>query len=136
MAGRRKPISRSGRLILSGCVLLVSVVLGLSGGVVTYQVGRDGMRASALVGAVLCGPGQRLDDVPGMRRARRLICRDAHGREVKGRFVALNLGLPFILILAVPALWFIARADIRERRDDGASGPRPGARRPGRPRRA
>ena len=47
-----------------------------------------------------------------------MICRDGQGVEVSGRnnLVAILMGLPFILLIAVPGLWFVAQAKIRENR--------------------
>jgi hypothetical protein len=113
-----RPITRSGRLILAGCVLLVSVVLGFAASTGLYQAHRQAARSSPVLGRLLCGPGQRVGDVPAGRRGRRLICRNEHGHEVSARnnLVAVWMALPFILLIAGPGLWFVSRADIRERR--------------------
>ena len=99
-------------------MLLVAIVRGFAISTALYQLNREAARSSALLGAVLCGPQQRVDDVPGTRRARRMICRNEQGREVSPRNNALPflMALPFILVLAVPGVWFATRANIQERR--------------------
>ena len=115
MAG---PISRSGRHILVGCALVVAIVLGFAISTALYQVNRETARSSALLGSLLCGPQRRVDDVPAGRRARRMICRNEKGVEVSARnnAVPFLMALPFILLIAVPGIWFAMRADIQERR--------------------
>jgi hypothetical protein len=110
-----KPISTKGRLYLSGCMLLVAMVLGFAASLVLYQTNRDLMRQSDVVGYVLCGQGQHIDDVPS-GKGRRMICRDASGTEVSARnnFIAVNMALPFIVMFAMPGLLVAWMVDFRE----------------------
>ena len=112
-----RPISSRGRAALAAAILLVSLVLGFACGAALTQYARDPIRRSDLLGTWLCGPRQHVDRVPveGRRRGYRLICADAGGKEVSRRNngLALYFSLPFILLIAVPGLWFAWRADIR-----------------------
>lgn len=111
-----KPISTKGRLILSGCMLLVALVLGFAASVVLYQTNRELMRGSDVIGYVLCGQGQHIDDVPSGRKGRRMICRDEAGVEVSARnnLIAVNMALPFIVMFAIPGLLVAWMVDFRE----------------------
>jgi hypothetical protein len=113
-----RPISYKGRWILTGCLLLAATVLGLAASVALYQVNREVLRQSDMLGYVLCGEGQHVDDVSAGRRARRMICRDGAGVEVSARnnFIAINMGLPFIVLFAVPGLMLAWMVDWRETR--------------------
>lgn len=114
-----RPISIKGRLILTGCMLLAVIVLGFAASIALYQTNRDVLRQSDFLGYVLCGEGQHIDDVgTGVRRSRRMICRDAAGVEVSARnnFIAVNMALPFMLIFAVPAMMLVWMVDWREAR--------------------
>lgn len=113
-----KPISLKGRLILSGCILLAAAVLGFAASVALYQTNRDVLRQSDTLGYVVCGKGQHIDDVSAGRSARRMICRDAEGVEVSARnnLIAVNMGLPFILIFAVPGMMLAWMVDWRDSR--------------------
>ena len=113
-----KPISIRGRLILSLCMLLAATVLGFAASIALYQTNRELLRQSDVLGYILCGEGQHIDDVPSGRKGRRMICRDAAGVEVSARnnFIAINMGLPFIVIFAVPGLLMAWRLDFREAR--------------------
>lgn len=113
-----KPISLKGRWILTGCMLLVATILGFAASVALYQVNRDVLRQSDVIGYVLCGPGQHIDDVPAGGRGRRMICRDAADVDVSARnnLIAVNMGLPLIVIFAVPGLLLAWRVDWREAR--------------------
>lgn len=113
-----KPISIRGRLILSLCMLLAATVLGFAASIALYQTNREVLRQSDVLGYILCGEGQHIDDVPSGRKGRRMICRDAVGVEVSARnnFIAINMGLPFIVIFAVPGLLMAWRLDFREAR--------------------
>jgi len=113
-----KPISLKGRLILTVCMLLAATVLGIAASVALYQSNRDLLRQSDAVGYVLCGAGQHIDDVPAGRKGMRTICRDAAGTEVSARnnFIAINMGLPFIVLFAVPGLMLAWMVDWRETR--------------------
>lgn len=110
-----KPISTKGRIILSVCMLLVATVLGFAASQVLYQTNRDLLRQSDTVGYVLCGSGQRIDEVP-TGKGRRMICRDAAGAEVSARnnFIAINMALPFIVMFAMPGLLVAWMMDFRE----------------------
>ena len=112
------PISIRGRLILSLCVLLAATVLGFAASIALYQTNRDVLRQSDALGYILCGEGQHIDDVPSGRKGRRMICRDAAGVEVSARnnFIAINMGLPFIVMFAVPGLLMAWTLDFRESR--------------------
>ena len=111
-----KPISIKGRLILSGCMLLVALVLGFAASIALYQMNREVLRRSDALGYVLCGEGQHIDDVPSGRKGTRMICRDAAGVEVSARnnFIAVNMALPFIVMFAVPGLLMAWMLDFRE----------------------
>lgn len=110
-----QPITRRGRLMLSGCLLLVAIVLGFAASVALYQVNRNLFRSSAVIGTILCGSGQRVDDVPSPPHSRRMICRNAEGVEVSARnnLIAVKMALPFIVLIAVPGLWFAWTANLR-----------------------
>jgi hypothetical protein len=110
-----KPISTKGRLILSLGILLIALVLGFAASSVLYQTNRDLMRQSDVIGYVLCGESQRIDDVPA-RKGRRMICRDAAGLEVSARnnLIAVNMALPFIVMFAMPGLMVAWMLDFRE----------------------
>lgn len=110
------PISTKGRLILSGCMPLVALVLGFAASVALYQMNSDLLRKSDAVGYILCGEGQHIDDVPSGRKGRRMICRDEAGVEVSARnnFIAVNMALPFIVIFAIPGLLMAWTVDFRE----------------------
>lgn len=114
-----KPISTSGRWILTGCLMLAAVVLGFGASVALYQVNRETLRQSDMLGYVLCGEGQHIDDVgTGRSRGRRMICRNAAGTEVSARnnFIAVNMALPFIILFAMPGLLLAWGVDWREAR--------------------
>jgi hypothetical protein len=113
-----KPISLKGRLILSGCILLAAAVLGFGASVALYQTNREILRQSDILGYVLCGEGQHIDDVGAGGRARRMICRNADGVEVSARnnLIAVNMGLPFIVLFAVPGMMLAWMVDWRETR--------------------
>ena len=113
-----RPISRSGRLALSGCMLLVALVLGFAASATVYQINREAIRSSDLLGMLRCGSGQRVDDVSAGRRARRMVCRNGQGSEDhrRSQFVAFWIASPFVFAIAVPGLWFAGRANIWERR--------------------
>lgn len=118
---RSPPITRSGRVILLSCTILVLLVIALAASGAIYHLNREAIRSSDRYGHLLCGPGLHVDGVPVRGRARRMICRDQQGREVDGRphLVAFLLVLPIVLSLSLPGLWFLARADIGERRARG-----------------
>lgn len=111
-----KPITIKGRLIISGCMLLLALVLGFATSVALYQFNRDFLRQSDIVGYVLCGEGQHIDNVPSGSKGTRMICRDATGTEVSARnnLIAVNMALPFILLFAVPGLLMAWLLDFRE----------------------
>jgi hypothetical protein len=114
-----KPISLKGRWILTGCLLVAAIVLGFGASVALYQINRETLRQSDILGYVLCGEGQHVDDVPtGHGRERRMICRDVSGTEVSARnnFIAVNMALPFILLFAMPGLMLAWMVDWREAR--------------------
>ncbi len=98
-------------------MLAIALVLGFAGGAILTQNAENAIRQSDELGRTLCGPGQHIDrvPVPARRRGYRLICRDAQGRQTGGRnnILAVVFALPFILVIAVPGLWFAWRADIR-----------------------
>lgn len=108
-------MSRRGRAALSGFLLLAAIILGFAASTALYQVKRDFFRSSAVMGTLLCGSGQHIDDVSSPQRSRRMICRDAEGTEVSARnnLIAVKMALPFIVLFAVPALWFAWTADLR-----------------------
>jgi hypothetical protein len=113
-----KPISRKGRWIITGCLMLAAIVLGFAASVALYQTNREILRESRVIGYILCGEGQRIDDVPAGNRSRRMICRDAAGVEVSARnnFIAVNMALPFIVLFAIPGLMLAWMVDWRESR--------------------
>lgn len=113
-----KPITVRGRLILSGCMLLVALVLGFAASVALYQMNRDVLRQSDALGYVLCGDGQHVDDVPSGRKGTRMICRNPAGVEVSARnnFVAVNMALPFIAFFAMPGLMLVWMVDWHQAR--------------------
>ena len=111
-----KPISLKGRLIITACMLLAAAVLGIAASVALYQTNREAMRQSDVLGYVFCGEGQHIDDVPAGRKGTRMICRDAAGTEVSARnnFIAINMGLHFIVLFAIPGLMLAWMVDFRE----------------------
>jgi hypothetical protein len=117
--GASRPISRKGRIILSACLLLVAIVLGFAASIALYQFNRDFVRSSEVFGRLLCGQGRHVDTAPSRPRGTRMICRDAAGVEVSARnnLIAVKMALPFVLLMAVPALWFAWTADMRESRE-------------------
>lgn len=110
------PITIKGRLIISGCMLLAALVLGFAVSVALYQFNRDFMSKSDMIGYALCGAGQHIDDVPSGSKGTRMICRDAAGTEVSARnnMIAVNMALPFIIMLAVPGILMAWMLDFRE----------------------
>jgi hypothetical protein len=110
------PITIKGRLIISGCILLAALVLGFAISVALYQFNRDLLRQSDMVGYVLCGESQHIDDVASGSKGTRMICRDAVGAEVSARnnMIAVNMALPFILFFAVPGILIAWLLDFRE----------------------
>lgn len=112
-----RPISNRGRIGLSAAILMSALVLGFGCGAALTQYASRSIRESERLGTWLCGPGQRIDRIPveGRRRGYRLICIDSKGREVSRRNngLALYFSLPFILLIAVPGLWFAWKANIR-----------------------
>ena len=94
------PITLRGRLILSACLLLAAIVMGLGAGVASYHINPDFYRTSRVIGTLLCGEGLSVDDAPSRTGGRRMVCRDAAGVEVgsPNNGVALKMGLPFILL--------------------------------------
>ena len=114
-----KLISIKGRLILSGCMLLVALVLGFAASIALYQMNREVLRRSDALGYLLCGEGQHIDDVPvGSGRGRRMICRDTAGTEVSGRnnLFSVKMALPFFILFAIPGLMLAWMVDWREAR--------------------
>lgn len=113
-----KPITVRGRLMLSGCMLLVALVLGFAASVALYQMNRDALRQSDVLGYVLCGDGQHIDDVPSGSKGTRMICRDPAGVEVSDRnnLVAVNMALPFIVLFAMPGLMLAWMVDWHQTR--------------------
>jgi hypothetical protein len=114
-----RPISTSGRWIITGCLMLAAIVLGFAASIVLYQTNRELMRQSTVLGYVLCGEGQRIDDVPARSgRGRRMICRDAAGTEVSARnnLVSVKMALPFFILFAIPGLMLAWMVDWRETR--------------------
>lgn len=110
-----QPMSRRMRFVLSGCFLLAALVLGFAISIALYQSNRETAQKSDILGYVLCGSGQHVDDVPTTHRSRRMICRDAQGTEVSTRnnLIAVKMALPFFLMIGVPALLFAWGADLR-----------------------
>jgi hypothetical protein len=114
-----RPISTSGRWIITGCLMLAAIVLGFAASIVLYQANREMMRESNILGYVLCGEGQHIDDVPVKSgRGRRMICRDAAGTEVTARnnLVSVKMALPFFILFAIPGLMLAWMVDWREAR--------------------
>ena len=111
-----RSITVKGRLFISGCILLAALVLGFAVSVTLYQLNRDFMRQSDMVGYAFCGADQHVDDVPSGNKSRRMICRDATGAEVSARnnLIAVNMALPFIIMLAVPGILMAWILDFRE----------------------
>lgn len=113
-----RPITLKGRWIITGCLMLAAIVLGLAASVALYQVNREALRQSDVLGYVLCGEGQHIDDVPSGRKGTRMICRNEAGVEVSARnnFIAVNMALPFIVLFAIPGLMLAWMVDWREAR--------------------
>lgn len=105
---QRRPLSRAvshsftvrSRIYLSGVMLLIALVLGFATAIGLYQLTKTHVRESVLFGRLLCGEGQRVDDVANSNRGRRMICVDANGTEVSARnnLIAVKMALPFILL--------------------------------------
>lgn len=98
-----RPATLKGKLAFSASMLLASMVLGLAAGTLFYQANRETIRSSTVIGHMICGEGQHVDDVPAGRRAMRMICRDANNIEVSPRnnLVMVKLSLPFIIVLGI-----------------------------------
>ena len=114
-----RPISTSGRWIITGCLMLAAIVLGFAASIALYQTNREMMRQSDILGYVLCGEGQHIDDVPvGSGRGRRMVCRDTAGTEVSARnnLVSVKMALPFFILFAIPGLMLAWMVDWREAR--------------------
>jgi hypothetical protein len=112
------PITLKGRMIISGCLLLVAIILGFAASIALYQFNRDFFRSSDAVGYVLCGPRQHIDDVPSPPHSRRMICRNDDGIEVSARnnLIAVNMALPFIVLFSIPfqmLAWRVAWREVR-----------------------
>lgn len=107
---------RSTRWMLLGGLLTAAVTLGFAVMLVVYDANRNALRGSELLGRLVCGEGQRVDDVPASRRGRRFVCQDAAGREVSARnnLVAVTMALPFVVLLVVPAALLALLPDWRE----------------------
>ena len=124
MAGRYsnqnagQPMPRKTRIILSFCIFLAAIVLGFGVAGAVYQINRERIQQSDLMGAVICGQGQHVGDVPSGAKGRRMICRDAGGVEIGGRnnFIFVNMALPFIFVCGVPAVLLIWVTDFGEAR--------------------
>lgn len=104
---------------MSGVMVLIALVLGFATSLGLYQVMKTHIRESALFGRLLCGAGQRVDDVPGKNNSRRMICRDMDGVEVSARsnLVAVKMALPFILLYAGTGMliaWTVGQGGRRE----------------------
>jgi hypothetical protein len=102
-----KSLSIKGRLILTSCLLPAALVVGFAASVALYQANRDSLRQSDVLGQMICGKQQHIDDVPtGRGEARKMICRDAAGMEVNAaeNHVAAKFSLPFMLLFAIPSL--------------------------------
>jgi hypothetical protein len=110
-----QPISIRGRILLSVIFLLIALTVGFAVSTGLYQYNRETMQKSDILGSLLCGQGQHVDDVPTTHRSRRMICRDASGAEVSARnnLIAVKMALPFFLMMAAPALLFAWSADFR-----------------------
>ena len=112
-----RPIGNRRRIGLSAAVLTIALVFGFGCGAALTQYARHAIRESDRLGRWLCGPGQHIERIPveGPRRGFRLICADANGKEVGARNNGLSItfALPFILLIALPGLWFVWSADIR-----------------------
>ena len=109
--GEAKPITTKGRLLISACIVLASLVLGIGIAAAIYQSNRERIQRSDIMGYVFCGTDQHIGDV-NEGKSRRMICRDAVGVEVSARnnFIFINMALPFILFFAVPGVmlaWII-----------------------------
>ena len=90
------------------------------GGIVStiaYRTNRDYFRSSDMIGAMLCGDGHHISDVPAKEKSIRMIC-VAPDREIADPYglIALRMALPFFLLFAVPAIWIALAIDIRLRR--------------------
>lgn len=109
-------MSRKTRIVVSGLMLLAATILGLGASIALYQVNRDTMRRSDIVGSLLCGDGQHIDDVPSGSKSTRMICRDATGAEIGARdnLIAIKMALPFILVFAAPMILVVWISDFRQ----------------------
>jgi len=118
--GTGKPITLKGRMIISGCLMLVAIILGFAASVALYQFNRELFRSSNAIGYVLCGSGQHVDDVPTARRSTRMICRDAQGVEVSARnnLIAVKMALPFMILIGIPLqmlAWLVSWSEVKRR---------------------
>ena len=112
-----KPISRKGRRMLSGIMLLLALVLGMAAGALVFHIFEPAIRHSESIGRLLCGDGMRVGRLWIGEESSRIACFDAQGRALLDRGSALGLlfGLPFFLLFAVPTQWFAWKAKLRGR---------------------
>jgi len=111
-----KAISRKGRMMLSGVMLLLAFVLGMAIGAGLLHAFAGPIQRSELLGSLFCGDGLRVGRL-WVDDSSRIACFDTAGRPLTDRGSALGLffGLPFFLLLAVPTQSFAWRAALRGR---------------------
>jgi hypothetical protein len=114
---RTKPISRKGRRMLSGIMLLLALVLGMAAGALVFHLAEPAIRGSEAIGQLLCGEDMRVGRLWTGEESSRIACFDAQGRALTDRGSALGLvfGLPFFILFAVPTQWFAWKAKLRGR---------------------
>jgi hypothetical protein len=112
-----KPISRKGRRMLSGIMLLLALVLGMATGAAVFHFTEPSIRRSEGLGTLLCGEGYRVGRLWTDEDSSRIACFDESGRADLDRGSALGLlfGLPFFILFAIPTQWFAWKAKLRGR---------------------
>lgn len=112
-----KPISRKGRMMLSGTMLLLALVLGMAVGAAVFHLNEPAIRGSETIGSLFCGDGMRLGRLWVDDDSSRMACFDANGRAMldRGSANGLFFGLPFFLLFAIPTQYFAWKAKLRGR---------------------
>ena len=116
-----RPITRPSRRLRGILVISFLAAAFILGGIIStiaYRTNRDYFRSSDMIGAMLCGDGHHISDVPAKKKSIRMICVAPDGREIADPYglIGLRMALPLFLLFAVPAIWIALAIDIRLRR--------------------
>lgn len=103
--------------MLSGAMLLLALVLGMSVGAAVFHLNEPAIRRSEMLGTLFCGDGMRVGRLWVGEETSRMACFDETGRPVldRGRAIGLLFGLPFFLLFAIPSQYFAWKAKLRGR---------------------